>query len=142
MDFSKFTLKAQEVIQRAQQIVLQNGQQVIENAHLLKGILEVDENVTPFLLKKLNVNLPVFEQALDRIVQGYTKVTGGQLTLSMEANTTLNKAQNFMREFNDEFVSIEHLLLALTEGKDNASQLLRDNGVSSKELKKAVEQLR
>lgn len=142
MDFSKFTLKAQEVIQRAQQIVLQNGQQVIENAHLLKGILEVDENVTPFLLKKLNVNLPVFEQALDRIIQGYPKVTGGQLTLSMEANTTLNKAQNFMREFNDEFVSIEHLLLALTEGKDNASQLLRDNGVSSKELKKAVEQLR
>ncbi len=142
MDFSKFTLKAQEVIQRAQQIVLQNGQQVIENAHLLKGILEVDENVTPFLLKKLNVNLPVFEQAMDRILQGYPKVTGGQLTLSMEANTTLNKAQNFMREFNDEFVSIEHLLLALTEGKDNASQLLRDNGVSSKELKKAVEQLR
>lgn len=142
MDFSKFTLKAQEVVQRAQQLVLQHGQQVIENAHLLKGILEVDENVTPFLLKKLNVNLPVFEQALDRIVQGYPKVTGGQLTLSMEANTTLNKAQNFMREFNDEFVSIEHLLLALTEGKDSASQLLRDNGVSSKELKKAVEQLR
>ncbi len=142
MDFSKFTLKAQEVVQRAQQVVLQHGQQVIENAHLLKGILEVDENVTPFLLKKLNVNLPVFEQALDRIVQGYPKVTGGQLTLSMEANTTLNKAQNFMREFNDEFVSIEHLLLALTEGKDSASQLLRDNGVSSKELKKAVEQLR
>lgn len=142
MDFSKFTLKAQEVVQRAQQLVLQHGQQVIENAHLLKGILEVDENVTPFLLKKLNVNLPVFEQALDRIIQGYPKVTGGQLTLSMEANTTLNKAQNFMREFNDEFVSIEHLLLALTEGKDSASQLLRDNGVSSKELKKAVEQLR
>jgi ATP-dependent Clp protease ATP-binding subunit ClpB len=142
MDFSKFTLKAQEVIQRAQQLVLQHGQQVIENAHLLKGILEVDENVTPYLLKKLNVNLPVFEQALDRIINGFPKVSGGQLTLSMEANTTLNKAQNFMREFNDEFVSIEHLLLALTEGKDNASQLLRDNGVSSKELKKAVEQLR
>ncbi len=142
MDFSKFTLKAQEVIQRAQQIVLQEGQQTIENAHLLKGILEVDENVTPFLLKKLNVNLSILEQALDRIIHGYPKVTGGQLTLSMEANTTLNKAQNIMREFNDEFVSIEHLLLALTEGKDNASQLLRDNGVSSKELKKAVEQLR
>lgn len=142
MDFSKFTLKAQEVIQRAQQLVLQHGQQVIENAHLLKAILEVDENVTPFLLKKLNVNLPIFEQALDRIINKFPKVSGGQLTLSMEANTTLNKAQNFMREFNDEFVSIEHLLLALTEGKDNASQLLRDNGVSSKELKKAIEQLR
>ncbi|HEY8404661.1 MAG TPA: AAA family ATPase, partial [Flavobacteriales bacterium] len=142
MDFSKFTLKAQEVIQRAQQIVLQHGQQMIENAHLLKGILEVDENVTPYLLKKLNVNLPIFEQALDRIINSYPKVSGGQLALSMESNTTINKAQNLMREFNDEFVSVEHLLLALTEGKDNASQLLRDNGVSSKELKKAIEQLR
>ncbi len=142
MDFSKFTLKTQEAIERAQQIALSNGQQTIENAHLLKGILEVDENVTPYLLKKLNVNLPIFELALDKIVQSVAKVSGGQLNLSSEANVSLNKSQNYLREFGDEFVSIEHLLLAIAEGKDNASQLLRDNGVTLAELKKVVLDLR
>jgi ATP-dependent Clp protease ATP-binding subunit ClpB len=142
MDFSKFTLKTQEAIERAQQIAISNGQQTIENAHLLKGILEVDENVTPFLLKKLNVNLPIFELALDKIVQSVAKVSGGQLNLSSEANVALNKSQNYLREFGDEFVSIEHLLLAIAEGKDNASQLLRDNGVTIIELKKVVMDLR
>lgn len=142
MDFSKFTLKTQEVIQRSQQLVMEGGQQTIENAHLLKALLEVDENVTPYLLKKLNVNLPVFEQALDRIIQSYPKVSGAQISLSSQANTTLNKAESFMREFKDEFVSIEHLLLALIDGHGNASQLLKDNGVNLNELKKAIEQLR
>jgi ATP-dependent Clp protease ATP-binding subunit ClpB len=142
MDFSKFTLKSQEAIQRAQQLVLERGQQNIENAHLLKAILEEDENVTPFLLKKLNVHLPVFRQALDRMVDGYAKVSGAQLSLSSEANTTLNRATNAMRDLNDEFVSVEHLLLALSEGRDQTSQLLRDNGAGSKELKKAILDLR
>lgn len=142
MDFSKFTLKSQEVIQRAQQLVLERSQQLIENAHLLKAILEEDENVTPYLLKKLNVNLTVFKQVLDRIVDGYPKVTGAQLSLSSESNTTLNRAMNAMRELNDEFVSVEHLLLALTEGRDATSQLLRDQGVSAKELRKAIQELR
>lgn len=142
MDFSKFTIKTQEAIQRAQQLALEKGQQIIENAHLLKGILEVDENATPFLLKKLNVNLPIFTQTLDRIIESLPKVSGGQLTLSMEANTAINKSQNFMREFKDEFVTLEHLLLAIAEGKDNASQLLRDNGASAKELKKAIAEMR
>lgn len=142
MDFSKFTLKSQEVIQRAQQLVLERSQQLIENAHLLKAILEEDENVTPYLLKKLNVNLTVFKQVLDRIVDGYPKVTGAQLSLSSESNTTLNRAMNAMRELNDEFVSVEHLLLSLTEGRDATSQLLRDQGVSAKELRKAIQELR
>lgn len=142
MDFSKFTLKSQEVIQRAQQLVLERSQQLIENAHLLRAILEEDENVTPYLLKKLNVNLTVFKQVLDRIVDGYPKVTGAQLSLSSESNTTLNRAMNAMRELNDEFVSVEHLLLALTEGRDATSQLLRDQGVSAKELRKAIQELR
>ena len=142
MDFSKFTLKSQEAIQRAQQLVLERGQQSIENAHLLKAILEEDENVTPFLLKKINVHLPVFKQALDRMVDGYPKVSGAQLNLSSEANTTLNRAINAMRDLNDEFVSVEHLLLALSEGRDQTSQLLRDNGAGSKELKKAILELR
>jgi ATP-dependent Clp protease ATP-binding subunit ClpB len=142
MDFSKFTLKTQEAIQKAQQIALEKGQQSIENAHFLKGILEVDENVTPFLLKKLNVNMPILEQALDRMIDGFPKVSGGQLSLTSESNTALNRAQNYLREFNDEFVSIEHLLMAIAEGKDKASQMLRDSGVTLKDLKKAILELR
>jgi ATP-dependent Clp protease ATP-binding subunit ClpB len=142
MDFSKFTIKSQETIERAQQIALAKGQQTLENAHLLKAILEVDENVAPFLLKKLDVNVSLLGQALDRIIDSLPKVSGGQMHLSPEANTTLNHAQNYLRELQDEFVSIEHLLLALAEGKDHASQLLRDSGVSKKELKAAILELR
>ncbi len=142
MDFSKFTLKTQEAIQKAQQIALEKGHQTIENAHLLKAVLEVDENVAPFLLKKLNVNLPIVELALDKMLDSFPKVSGGQLTLSNESNTTLNRAQNYLKEFNDEFVSIEHLLMAIVEGKDKASQMLRDSGVNIKDLKKAIIELR
>lgn len=142
MDFSKFTLKSQEAIQKAQQIVLAKGQQTIENAHLLKSILEVDENVTPFLLKKLNVNLPILEQALIKQIDSLPQVSGGQLSLSQEANNTLNRSQNYLKEFNDEYVTLEHLLLAIAEGKDRASQMLRDSGVTLKDLKSAITELR
>ncbi|MFY8137816.1 MAG: ATP-dependent chaperone ClpB [Flavobacteriales bacterium] len=142
MDFSKFTIKSQEVISRAQQIALAKEQQIIENAHLLKAVLEVDENVTPFLLKKMQVNVDLLEQALDRMIDGRPKVQGGQLQLSPDASQTLLNAQNYLREFQDEFVSIEHILLALADGKDQASQMLRDSGVSRKELKAAVLELR
>jgi ATP-dependent Clp protease ATP-binding subunit ClpB len=142
MDFSKFTLKTQEAIQKAQQIALEKGQQIIENAHLLKAIFEVDENVTPFLLKKLNVNVNILEQVLDKHLDSLPKVSGGQLSLSSEANNSLNRAQNYLKEFNDEFVSIEHLLMAIVEGKDKASQMLRDSGVTAKDLKKAIIELR
>ena len=142
MDFSKFTIKSQEVISRAQQIALAKEQQIIENAHLLKSVLEVDENVTPFLLKKMQVNVDLLEQALDRMIDGRPKVQGGQLQLSPDASQTLLNAQNYLREFQDEFVSIEHILLALADGKDQASQMLRDSGVSRKELKAAVLELR
>lgn len=142
MDFSKFTIKSQEVISRAQQIALAKEQQIIENAHLLKAVLEVDENVTPFLLKKMQVNVDLLEKALDRMIDGRPKVQGGQLQLSPDASQTLLNAQNYLREFQDEFVSIEHILLALADGKDQASQMLRDSGVSRKELKAAVLELR
>jgi ATP-dependent Clp protease ATP-binding subunit ClpB len=114
----------------------------LENAHLLKAILEVDESVAPFLLKKLNVNVALLGQALDRIIDSRPKVSGGQLHLSPDANATLNQAQNYLREFQDEFVSIEHLILALVDGKDQASQMLRDSGVTQKELKAAIVELR
>jgi ATP-dependent Clp protease ATP-binding subunit ClpB len=142
MDFSKFTLKTQEAIQKAQQVALEKGHQTIENAHLLKGVLQADTTVTPFLLKKLNVNVALLQQALDKMLDSFPKVSGGTMTLSSEANIAINRAQNFLKEFNDEFVAIEHLLLAIGEGSDKASQMMRDAGVSSKELKKAILELR
>jgi ATP-dependent Clp protease ATP-binding subunit ClpB len=142
MDFSKFTLKSQEAIQRAQQLAIEYGQITIDNAHLLKGLLEVDENVAPFILKRLNVNLPMVESALDRIAKGQPKGTGGNLHLSSEANLALNKAATFLKDFGDEFITVEHLLMAISEAKDPAGQMLRDNGVSSKELKKVILEMR
>ena len=142
MDFSKFTLKTQEAIQKAQQVALDKGHQTIENAHILKGIFVADDTVAPFLLKKLNVNVALVQQALDKIIERFPKVSGGNMSLSPEANVAINRAQNFLKEFNDEFVAIEHLLLAIGEGNDKASQMMRDAGVSSKELKKAILELR
>lgn len=142
MDFSKFTLKTQEAIQKAQQIALEKGHQTIENAHLLKGLLESDESVTPFLLKKMNVNVNILEQALDKMLDTFPKVSGGQMSLSAEANIALNRAQNYLKEYNDEYVTIEHLLLAIAEGRDKASQMLRDSGVTKSDLKKAIAELR
>jgi len=142
MNLNNFTIKSQEAVQQAVQIATGNGQQTIENAHLLKGIFEVDENVIPFILKKLNVNTTIFSQALDKIIQSFPKVSGGQPVLSNNANQTLIKAANYLKEFGDEYVSIEHLLLAILSVKDTASQLMKDNGITEKDLKAAINELR
>lgn len=142
MNLNNFTIKSQEAVQQAMQIATVNGQQAIENGHILKGILEVDENVTPFLLKKLNVNTQMFSLALDKIVEGYPKVSGGQPFLSNHANQAISKASTYLKEFGDEYVSIEHLLLAILSTKDTISQLLKDNGVNEKDLKTAIAELR
>ena len=142
MNFDKFTIKSQEAIQQAQQIAMSSSNQSIETGHILKGMLEVDENVTPFILKKLGVNVPIFKQALDKIVESYPKVTGGNQYLSNQANSTLSKATSYLKEFGDEYVSIEHLLLGLLSGSDTIAQLLKDNGVKEKELKAAIQELR
>ena len=142
MNLNNYTIKSQEAVQQAVQIATVNGQQSIENGHILKGILEVDENVTPFILKKLNVNTPMFTKALDKIVESYPKVSGGQPFLSNHANQAIAKATTYLKEFGDEYVSIEHLLLALLSTKDTISQLLKDNGVTEKDLKAAINELR
>ena len=142
MNFNNFTIKSQEAVQQAIQIATINAQQAIENGHLLKGILSVDENVTPFILKKLNVNTGMFEKALDKIVESYPKVSGGQPYLSNAANQAVAKASGYLKEFGDEFVSIEHLLLGILASKDSISQLLKDNGVTEKDLKAAITELR
>ncbi len=143
MNLKNFTIKSQEAIQQAVQIATVNSQQSIEIGHLLKGILEVDENVTPFILKKLNVNTSMFTAALNKIVEGYPIVSGGgQPFLSNNANQAVSKASTYLKEFGDEYVSIEHLLLSILSVKDNVSQLLKDNGVTEKDLKAAINELR
>jgi len=142
MDINKLTIKSQEAIQRAQQITMQFGQQIVENAHILKGIIEVDESVTPFLLKKLGVNAERFNETLDRILESYPKVSGGDVQFSRAASNTLTKSLSYLKEFNDEFVSIELILLALLDANDQVSHMMNDSGINKKALIAAIKDLR
>ncbi len=142
MNINKFTIKSQEAIQHSQQLAQSFGQQQIENEHIFKAIFEVDENVAPFILKKLNVNVPLFQQILDSTIQSFPKVSGGEIMLSRTTNTTLNEAEIIAKKMNDEFVSIEHLILAIFDSKSKVSQILKDQGVTGKGLKAAIEELR
>lgn len=142
MNFNQFTLKAQEAVQKAQQLALEYGHQAIDNGHLLKALMLSDAQIIPFLLKKMNVNLPIFEKALDKILESYPKVQGGDQHLSRHASETLNHAVNALKEFDDEFVTLEHILYAMLKSSDLAAQLLKDNGLSQKDLKKAIMDMR
>jgi len=142
MNINKFTIKSQEAIQLSQQLAQRFGQQQIENEHILKAVFEVDENVAPFILKKLNVNVPLFQQILDSSIQSFPKVSGGEIMFSRIANTTLNEAEIIAEKMNDEFVSIEHLILAIFGSKSKVAQILKDQGVTDKGLKAAIDELR
>ena len=142
MNINKFTIKSQEAIQLSQQLAQSEGQQQIENEHIFKAIFEVDENVAPFILKKLNVNVPLFLQVLDSTIQSFPKVSGGEIMLSRTANSTLNEAEIIAKKMNDEFVSVEHLILAIFDSKTKVAQILKDQGVTGKGLKAAIEELR
>jgi len=142
MNFNNFTIKAQEAIQQASAIAQGNQQQAIETAHLLKGLLTVDENVVSYVLKKLNINLNVLNQQLDTQIEKFPKVSGSEGYLSSGANSALQKAQSYLKEFKDEFVSVEHLLLGILAVNDNTSKLLKDQGATEKDLKKAIVALR
>lgn len=142
MNFNNFTIKSQEAIQQAQQLAQSLGHQQIENEHILKALFTVDENVTPFLLKKLNVNLELLQQILDKQLESFPKVSGGDLVLSREAGKAVNEASIIAKKMNDEFVSIEHLLLAIFASKSNIAQTLKDQGVTEKGLKSAISELR
>src|SRR5690606_17044443 len=111
MNFNNYTIKAQEAVQKASEIVAGNQQQAIETAHLLKALLMVDENVVNHLLKKLNVNVKYVSDELDKQIASFPKVSGSNIYLSTNANTALQKAQTYLKEFKDEFISIEHILL-------------------------------
>ncbi|MGV8110489.1 ATP-dependent chaperone ClpB [Methanospirillum sp.] len=142
MNFNNFTLKSQEAIQKAMEIAAGKQNQAIEPGHLLKGMLIVDENVIPYLLKKLNVNLDRFSQVLDRNIDALPKITGGEPYLSHDMTKVLQKASAIAQEFKDEFVSIEHLLLGTLSVNESTARLLKENGVSEKDLKTAIRQLR
>ena len=142
MNFNNFTIKSQEAIQQAQQIAQGYGHQQIENEHIFKAIFEVDENVLPFLLKKLNVNIELLKQVLDSTLNSFSKVSGGELMLSRDAGTTLNEANIIAKKMNDEFVSVEHLILAVFKSKSKIAQILKDQGVTEKGLQIAIDELR
>jgi ATP-dependent Clp protease ATP-binding subunit ClpB len=142
MNFNNFTIKAQEAVQKASEITTGNQQQAIEPAHLLKGLLLVDENVISYLLKKLNVNLNRLHDILDEQIASFPKVSGSNVYLSSSSNSALQKAAAYLKEFKDEFVSVEHILLGILSVSDKTASALKDFGVNEKDLKKAIISLR
>ena len=142
MDLQKFTIKTQEAIQQAQQIAESKGHQSIETGHLLQGIFAVDQEVIPFILKKLSVNQAMFLAALERIVDTYPKVSGGQVYLGQGANRILQYALSELKNFGDEFVSIELLFYSLLDSTDTIGRLLKDNKITKSVLKDAIMDVR
>jgi ATP-dependent Clp protease ATP-binding subunit ClpB len=142
MNINQLTIKSQEALQQAQQIAQGFGQQQIENEHIFKGILEVDENVTPFILKKLNVNVELFKKILDSTIQNFPKVSGSEIMFSRDANSMLNEAGTIAKKMNDEYVSIEHLILSIFKSKSKVAQILKDQGVTEKGLQAAIDEIR
>ncbi len=142
MNLNNFTIKAQESIQKAQEIASGFQHPQIENTHILKGIFSMDENVIPFLLKKMDADFNAINTELEKLLQSYPKVTGGQVYLSPDANTALQKALSYLKTFGDEFVTIEHILLGILSVNDKASSLLKEHGVESRRLIQAIKELR
>ncbi len=142
MNINNFTIKSQEAIQQAQQLAQELGHQQVENEHLYKAISLTDENVLPFLLKKLNANEALIGQILDKELERFPKVSGGNLMFSSEAGKTLNQAAIIAKNSGDEFVSVEHLILAIFNSKSNIARILKDQGITEKDLKASIEALR
>jgi len=142
MNLNNFTIKSQEAVQQAQQLAQGLGHQQIENEHIFKAIFEVDDNVLPFILKKLNVNVSLLQQTLDKQLESFSKVTGGNIMLSNEAGKSLNEASIIAKKMKDDFVSIEHLILAIFKSNSKIAQMLKDQGVTEKGLQSAIDELR
>ncbi len=142
MNFNNYTIKSQETIQLSQQIAQEFNHNQIENEHIFKAMFQVDENVLPFILKKLNLNVELVQNVLDQQLNSFSKVSGANILLSHEAGKTLNEASIIAKKMNDEYVSIEHLILAIFKSKSQIAQFLKDQGVSEKGLKAAIEELR
>lgn len=142
MNLNNFTIKSQEAVQQAVQLVQKNNQQVIEPVHLLKAVIMTGESITNFLFQKLGANIQNLNMVLDRQIESYPKVSGGEPYLSSESNAVLQKAIDYSGKMGDQYVSLEHIILALLTVKSTASQIMKDAGVSEKELTQAIEELR
>jgi len=143
MNFEKYTVKSQEAIQNAVQLAQEMNNQVIEPGHLFRGIMETDDNVTSFLFKKLNVNIEHIKSKLTDILESYPEVSGHQQPyLSNDTSMVLQKSEKFSKEFKDEYITIEHILLGIINAQEKVAQLLKDVGINEKYLKKAIEELR
>jgi ATP-dependent Clp protease ATP-binding subunit ClpB len=142
MNFNNLTLKSQEAIAHAQMLALNEKHQRIDNLHILKAALELDPNVIPFLLKKLDVNPKIITQVIDKQLQNIPKGTGNDLFLSPGVNNTIQRAMAFSNELGDEFVSLEHLLFGIFMANDETSSILKDAGVTEKTLRAVIEDLR
>lgn len=142
MNFNNYTIKAQEALQKATEIASGGGQQVIETGHLLRAILMSDENLISFLLKKLGASKQMIEAPLDELMQGYPKVSGGQPYLSNDTAKALQKAEKYLKDFGDEYVAVEHIILGILSGSDKPAQILKDAGFQEKQLIAAIKELR
>ena len=142
MNFNNFTIKSQEAVQEAVNLVQSRGQQAIEPAHILHGVMKVGENVTNFIFQKLGMNGQQVALVVDKQIESLPKVSGGEPYLSRESNEVLQKATQYSKEMGDEFVSLEHILLALLTVKSTVSTILKDAGMTEKELRNAINELR
>lgn len=142
MNFNNFTIKSQEAVQGAVNLVQSRGQQAIEPAHLLLSIMNVGENITNFIFQKLSINVRSLEAALNSQLDTFPKVSGGEPYLSRETNEVLQKAVQYSKEMGDEFVSIEPILIALLTVRSSTSQILKDAGMNEKDLREAINELR
>ena len=142
MNFNNFTIKSQEVIQKAAELAMQNGQQSIETVHLLKSVILTGESVMQFLTQKLGININILTRNIDSKISTLPKVSGGEPYLSSEANVVLQKAVDYSKKSGDQYVSLEHIILALLTEKGDASQILKDAGMTEKELRAAIDELR
>lgn len=142
MNFNNFTIKSQEAVQKAIEVVKEKQQQSIEPAHLLMGVILTGENVVNFLFQKLGANPSHLTSVLNKDIDSYPRVSGGEPYLSRESNSDLEKAMDYAKKMGDQYVSIEHLLLGILSGKSSAARMLKDAGVSEKELQLAINELR
>jgi len=142
MNFNNYTTKAQETIQLSQEIAQAFGHNQIENEHIFKALTQVDENVLPFILKKLHINIAMVIQTLDKHLESVPKVSGVDLILSRIASKSLTEAAVIAKKMKDEFISIEHLILSIFKSKSTISQILKDLGATEKELEHCIKELR
>ena len=142
MNLNKFTIKAQEAVQQAQQLAFDEMNPAIEPVHILKALLSTDEDVIPYLLKKSQANLSLIQSRMNDLIKRLARTEGGDIYLSNSASQALMRAQSSIRDFKDEFVSVEHILLGLLNGKDDTARLLKDAGLSEGTLKQAILELR